>query len=51
MDIHYQHRQAEKKWYNYWLEHRCFVSTPNQKTFIVVMPPPNVTGILHMGHV
>ena len=52
MDIHYQHRQAEKKWYNYWLEHRCFASTPNQKKpYTVVMPPPNVTGILHMGHV
>ncbi|UHO40708.1 valine--tRNA ligase [Chryseobacterium capnotolerans] len=39
------------KWYNYWLENKYFHSEPNEKPpYTVVIPPPNVTGILHMGH-
>jgi isoleucyl-tRNA synthetase len=39
------------KWYNYWLENKYFHSEPNDKPpYTVVIPPPNVTGILHMGH-
>lgn len=42
---------VESKWYNYWLENRFFHSEPNEKkSYTIVIPPPNVTGILHMGH-
>ena len=43
---------AENKWYEKWLENKCFKPTPGKqgKTFTVLMPPPNVTGKLHMGH-
>lgn len=41
----------EEKWYQHWLDKRYFNSTPdNRKPFTVVIPPPNVTGVLHMGH-
>lgn len=41
----------EEKWYNYWMEHDYFHSEPNEKeAYTIVIPPPNVTGILHMGH-
>ena len=41
----------ESKWYNFWMKNNYFRSTPNDKTpFTIVIPPPNVTGILHMGH-
>ena len=44
--------QIESKWYNYWLENKLFHSTPdNRKPYTIVIPPPNVTGVLHMGHV
>jgi len=48
----YEPQQIESKWYSYWLENKLFASTPNaNKTpFTVVIPPPNVTGVLHMGH-
>jgi valyl-tRNA synthetase len=41
----------EEKWYNYWMEHKYFHSVPDQRTpYTIVIPPPNVTGVLHMGH-
>lgn len=47
----YEPALAENKWYNYWLENGYFFSTPdNRKPYIIVIPPPNVTGVLHMGH-
>ena len=43
--------QAEAKWYQYWLEKKYFHSTPDDREpYTVVIPPPNVTGVLHMGH-
>src|SRR5688572_14863735 len=44
---------VESEWYQYWLEHRCFVADANSQkpAYSIVIPPPNVTGILHMGHV
>ncbi len=48
----YDAAQVEDKWYAYWLEHKFFHSEPNEKEpYTIVIPPPNVTGILHMGHV
>ncbi len=42
---------TEDKWYNYWIEKKFFKSTPDgRKPYTVVIPPPNVTGVLHMGH-
>ncbi|MDQ1099022.1 valyl-tRNA synthetase [Chryseobacterium sp. SORGH_AS909] len=47
----YNPQEAEQKWYSYWLENKYFHSEPNDKPpYTVVIPPPNVTGILHMGH-
>ncbi|MDE5609005.1 MAG: valine--tRNA ligase [Bacteroidales bacterium] len=47
----YEPRQIEDKWYAYWLEHNFFHSEPDSREpYCVVIPPPNVTGILHMGH-
>ncbi|SDL69103.1 valine--tRNA ligase [Chryseobacterium taihuense] len=47
----YNPKETEQKWYNYWLENKYFHSQPNDKPpYTVVIPPPNVTGILHMGH-
>jgi len=47
----YNPQDTEQKWYNYWLENNYFHSEPNEKpAYTVVIPPPNVTGILHMGH-
>ena len=47
----YNPQDTEQKWYNYWLENKYFHSEPNEKpVYTVVIPPPNVTGILHMGH-
>ena len=43
--------EIEEKWYNYWLEKKLFQSKPNSKRpYTIVIPPPNVTGVLHMGH-
>ena len=48
----YSAKAVEDKWYAYWLEHKFFHSEPNEKEpYTIVIPPPNVTGILHMGHV
>jgi len=47
----YNPQETEQKWYKYWLENKFFHSEPNGKPpYTVVIPPPNVTGILHMGH-
>lgn len=47
----YDPRQVEDKWYAYWLEHKLFKSEPDEREpYCIVIPPPNVTGILHMGH-
>jgi valyl-tRNA synthetase len=43
--------QAENTWYQYWLDKKFFKSTPDHRTpYTIVIPPPNVTGVLHMGH-
>ena len=48
----YSAKDVEDKWYAYWLDHKFFHSEPNEKQpYTIVIPPPNVTGILHMGHV
>jgi len=48
----YSAKEVEDKWYAYWLAHKFFHSEPNEKQpYTIVIPPPNVTGILHMGHV
>lgn len=47
----YDPRSVEDKWYAYWMEHQLFKSVPDaREPYAIVIPPPNVTGILHMGH-
>ncbi|MEG2178264.1 MAG: valine--tRNA ligase [Bacteroidales bacterium] len=47
----YSPKEIEDKWYAYWLEHDFFHSEPDEReAYSVVIPPPNVTGVLHMGH-
>ena len=47
----YNPTETEDKWYQYWLDHKFFKSTPDEReAYTIVMPPPNVTGVLHMGH-
>jgi valyl-tRNA synthetase len=47
----YNSLKAEDKWYNHWLEKDYFHSTPDEREpYTIVIPPPNVTGVLHMGH-
>ena len=47
----YSPDEVEGKWYQYWTDHRLFASKPDErKPYTVVIPPPNVTGVLHMGH-
>jgi valyl-tRNA synthetase len=47
----YNPAEVEDKWYRYWLEKRLFHSEPDEReAYTVVIPPPNVTGVLHMGH-
>jgi valyl-tRNA synthetase len=47
----YEPGKAENKWYDYWMKHGFFRSTPDKREpYTVVIPPPNVTGVLHMGH-
>ncbi|MDY6277812.1 MAG: valine--tRNA ligase, partial [Bacteroidales bacterium] len=51
LDVKYNPSAVEDKWYSYWLENKFFHSEPDgRKPYSVVIPPPNVTGILHMGH-
>ena len=48
----YNPREVEDKWYRYWLENQFFTARPNpdKEPYTIVIPPPNVTGVLHMGH-
>lgn len=47
----YSPAEVEKRWYAYWMEHNLFHSEPDDREpFCIVIPPPNVTGVLHMGH-
>ncbi len=47
----YIHTATEDKWYKHWINKRYFNSTPDDRpSFTIVIPPPNVTGVLHMGH-
>ncbi|WNM18384.1 valine--tRNA ligase [Flavobacterium capsici] len=44
-------KEAEQKWYDYWMKNDYFTSKPDNRTpYTIVIPPPNVTGVLHMGH-
>tara|TARA_Y100001954_G_scaffold17636_1_gene16342 strand:- start:806 stop:3475 length:2670 start_codon:yes stop_codon:yes gene_type:complete len=52
----YESQAVETKWYSYWQEHDCFTADParvsdKRPSYSIVIPPPNVTGVLHMGHV
>ncbi|MFW6224904.1 MAG: class I tRNA ligase family protein, partial [Bacteroidota bacterium] len=48
----YDPSKIEDKWYQYWIEKKMFRSVPDERTpYTIVIPPPNVTGVLHMGHV
>ncbi len=52
MEAKYNPTDIEQKWYQYWLDNKHFHSEPDgREPFTVVIPPPNVTGVLHMGHV
>ena len=47
----YSPQEIEQKWYDYWLDHKLFHSEPDEREpYTIVIPPPNVTGMLHMGH-
>ena len=48
----YKPEEYEKKWYSYWLEQNLFDAPvdPNKEPYTILMPPPNVTSQLHMGH-
>ena len=47
----YDAREVESKWYDYWMKNNYFHSTPDEREpYTIVIPPPNVTGVLHMGH-
>ncbi len=47
----YNPAAVEDKWYQYWMENKCFRSVPDEREpYTIVIPPPNVTGVLHMGH-
>src|SRR3954462_8528417 len=52
----YEPQAVEEKWYKFWLDQKCFVADParvseKRPAYSIVIPPPNVTGMLHMGHV
>ena len=47
----YDAKSVENKWYDYWMKHNYFHSEPDEREpYTIVIPPPNVTGVLHMGH-
>ena len=48
----FEPREAEQRWYQYWLDHDFFHAADSsaKEPFSIVIPPPNVTGMLHMGH-
>src|SRR6266481_3333050 len=49
----YEPQSVESKWYQFWLDKKLFVANPAspKPAYSIVIPPPNVTGVLHMGHV
>ncbi len=48
----FEPQQIEEKWYNYWMANKLFHSEPDERQpYTIVIPPPNVTGVLHMGHI
>src|SRR5437870_3593968 len=49
----YEPQAVEAKWYDFWLKEKCFVADPksSKPAYSIAIPPPNVTGVLHMGHV
>src|SRR6202453_5181955 len=49
----YEPQAVEEKWYQYWLDQKCFVADPHSRksAYSIVIPPPNVTGVLTLGHV
>src|SRR6195256_2753354 len=49
----YEPQSVEDKWYDFWLKQGCFTADPKsaKPAYSIVIPPPNVTGMLHMGHV
>src|SRR5437763_13648840 len=49
----YEPQAVEEKWYQFWLDQNCFLAHPKspKPAYSIVIPPPNVTGMLHMGHV
>src|SRR6266545_2185912 len=52
----YEPQSVEDKWYDFWQQHGCFTADParvseKKPPYSIVIPPPNVTGMLHMGHV
>ena len=53
LDKRYKPSKIEDKWYQHWMEKKYFKADEKSKKepFIIVIPPPNVTGILHLGHV
>ena len=51
LESKYNPSNVESKWYKYWLDNRFFHSEPDDREpYTIVIPPPNVTGVLHMGH-
>ncbi len=51
LDSKYHFQEVEEKWYQYWFKNRFFESKPDHREpYTIVIPPPNVTGVLHMGH-
>ncbi len=51
LEAKYNPSAVESKWYDYWMKHRLFHSDPDERqAYTIVIPPPNVTGVLHMGH-
>ena len=59
MESKYNPTEIEARWYQYWLDNKLFHSEPDavndrgeqKEPYTIVIPPPNVTGVLHMGHV
>ena len=49
----YEPQAVEEKWYQFWLDQKAFEANPDsaKPPYSIVIPPPNVTGMLHMGHV
>ncbi|HBD25776.1 MAG TPA: valine--tRNA ligase [Flavobacterium sp.] len=51
MPAQFNAKEVEQKWYDYWMKNNYFTSKPDHRTpYTIVIPPPNVTGVLHMGH-